>query len=163
GTDPGDFYCEHVYYVSQAQAAARGSSVLRNAAGERLVGFLHVPEDRFTAGLGGAYTEAARQRGTREVVGAALRGYTEDLAPGERAHAVRLGPHGGAARRRPGARPGERALGRARLRELPPAGRALHGRRAGRDLVHGRAPRRHGRPPRGPARRLPPRRRRAGR
>lgn len=90
GTDPGDFYCEHVFYASEAQAAAPGSAVQRNASGERLTGFLHLPDDQWTGGAGGAYTEADRHRGTREVVGAALRGYYDDLAPQVRQDPLRI-------------------------------------------------------------------------
>ena len=82
GTDPGDFYCEHMYFLAQRAAEAPGSSVLRNSQGERLVGFLHVPGDQYRYGEPGqGYTLDERHAGTREVVGAALRGYVDAIAP----------------------------------------------------------------------------------
>jgi hypothetical protein len=92
GTDPGNFYCEHIFYASQREADRPGSSVATNAFGERLAGFLHVPDDAWTSGGGGSYAEADRHRGTREVVGAALRGYFDDIAaaPGGASGPVRI-------------------------------------------------------------------------
>ncbi len=78
GADPGDFYCEHAFFTAQTAAEAPGSSVVRNAHGERLVGFLHVPRDAATESVDAVADQAGRHRGTREVVGAALRGYVDD-------------------------------------------------------------------------------------
>lgn len=92
GTDPGDFYCEHAFYVAGREAHRPGTSIRRNAEGEPLVGFLHVPADAWTAQAGGGYSQAVRHGATREVVGAALRGYVEDAAraPGAGAGPVRI-------------------------------------------------------------------------
>jgi hypothetical protein len=43
GTDPGDFYCEHAFFTQQRFASEVG--VQKNAFGEPLCGFLHVPTD----------------------------------------------------------------------------------------------------------------------
>ena len=52
--------------------------VLKNAAGERLVGFLHVPRDAATDVAAPVTDQATRHAGTREVIGAALRGYVDE-------------------------------------------------------------------------------------
>ncbi|HVY60322.1 MAG TPA: hypothetical protein VHF22_01660, partial [Planctomycetota bacterium] len=70
--------------------AKAGSSVVKNASGERLVGFLHVPPDDFTETTGAKYAQAARHAGTREVVGAAVRGYFEDAAAAVKKDPVKL-------------------------------------------------------------------------
>ncbi len=78
GTDPGDYYCEHLFFVGQREALRSDSSIVKNAAGEPLVGFLHVPKDNF-GGRVGEYTQAERHAGTREVVGVALRGFVDEV------------------------------------------------------------------------------------
>ncbi len=80
GTDPGDFYCEHMFFTAQGHAMHPGSTVLSNSHGERLVGFLHVPGDAHLSAAPESYRQADRHRGTREVVGAALRGYYDQAA-----------------------------------------------------------------------------------
>ena len=45
-----------------------GTAVGLNAQGERLVGFLHVPQDAHTSVVGDRYVQAERHQGTREVV-----------------------------------------------------------------------------------------------
>ncbi|MEW5854199.1 MAG: hypothetical protein AB2A00_35825 [Myxococcota bacterium] len=90
GTDPGDFYCEHMFFTTQQEASKRGSSVATNAHGEKLVGFLHIPRDEHTSVDGSAYTQAERHQGTREVVGAAIRGYYLDASAKDRSGPVRL-------------------------------------------------------------------------
>src|SRR4051812_11251638 len=45
GKDPGNFYCEHMFFVAQREANQPGSCVLTNSCGEKLVGFLHIPMD----------------------------------------------------------------------------------------------------------------------
>lgn len=80
GTDPGDFYCEHAFFGAQLEASRPDSSVVTNQHGESLVGFLHLPSDPYanqTERTG--YTQDSRHAGTREVVGAALRGYYEQI------------------------------------------------------------------------------------
>jgi pyrrolidone-carboxylate peptidase len=78
GDDPGDFYCEHAFFTASTAAHAPGSSIATNAEGEKLVGFLHVPGDDAAYRAESVADQAARHAGTREVVGAALRGYVED-------------------------------------------------------------------------------------
>ena len=81
GTDPGDFYCEHMFFSAQTSSLKPGSSIVANSEGEKLVGFLHVPRDNWSEGAGGPYTQEQRHGGTREVIGAALRGYFDAAAP----------------------------------------------------------------------------------
>lgn len=81
GTDPGDFYCEHMFFRAQQHAQKPGSSVVKNEQGELLVGFLHVPWDRATSAPPpdgsepAPYTQEERHDALSRVVGAALRGY----------------------------------------------------------------------------------------
>jgi pyrrolidone-carboxylate peptidase len=82
GSDPGDFYCEHAFFVAQKEAQSPGASVVKNGAGETLTGFLHVPPDVHT------YRDPepgidvdVRHKNMRSVVGAALRGYYEQALP----------------------------------------------------------------------------------
>jgi pyrrolidone-carboxylate peptidase len=81
GDDPGDFYCEHMFFSAQ-HAAATSASVVTNADGDKLVGFLHCPWDAHTSRdpAQGGYTQAQRHGATREVVGAALKGWFDDAA-----------------------------------------------------------------------------------
>jgi hypothetical protein len=89
GTDPGDFYCEHMFYLAQREAARAGTSLARNSEGEPLVGFLHFPDDPYSGG-GRTYTQEQRHAGAREVVGAALRGYFEEAAAADRKGPVKV-------------------------------------------------------------------------
>jgi pyrrolidone-carboxylate peptidase len=82
GSDPGDFYCEHAFFITQSEARSPTSSVVKNAAGETLTGFLHVPPDVHT------YRDPepgidvdTRHKNMRSVIGAALRGYYEQALP----------------------------------------------------------------------------------
>jgi pyrrolidone-carboxylate peptidase len=79
GDDPGDFYCEHMFFSAQ-QAATSSPTLARNAEGEKLVGFLHCPWDAETSRdpAQASYTLAQRHGRTREVVGAALKGWFDD-------------------------------------------------------------------------------------
>lgn len=82
GDDPGDFYCEHAFYLGQKTANEPGSAVVKNAQGERLVGFLHVPPDSHTNSEPLASIDPAqRHDGMREVVGSAMKGYFDEAAP----------------------------------------------------------------------------------
>lgn len=91
GTDPGNYYCEHMFFESQ-RAAAASSSVGKNASGEHLVGFLHCPQDGFVLQdpVSAGYALADRHAGTREVVGAALAGYFPDAKRAAGTGAVRM-------------------------------------------------------------------------
>ncbi len=64
--DAGDYYCEHVFFVSEQFAREPNSSVLTDGAGHPMVGFIHVPTKGNVVG-------------TQRVVAAALRGYSEVL------------------------------------------------------------------------------------
>ncbi|MEQ8273077.1 MAG: hypothetical protein RMA76_10840 [Deltaproteobacteria bacterium] len=80
--DAGDFYCEHVFHVAQREALASSSSVMRNGQGERLVGFIHIPQDsQATQAPDPTPTDAeqaARHAQTRQVVGAGIAGYFDE-------------------------------------------------------------------------------------
>lgn len=78
GTDPGDYYCEHMFFQTQKEALKNGSSVVTNPRGEKLVGFLHIPSDAHTYVENSTYTQAERHADTRQVVGSALRGFYDD-------------------------------------------------------------------------------------
>lgn len=79
GDDPGNFYCEHAFFLGQHAAEAPGSVVARNEAGERLVGFLHVPHDgQSQSTTAPKLPQDERHRANREVVGSALRGYVDE-------------------------------------------------------------------------------------
>ncbi len=81
-SDAGDFYCEHVFHVAQREALASSSTVMSNSHGERLVGFIHLPQDaQATQAPTASPTDAqlaARHGDTRRVVGAAIAGYYDD-------------------------------------------------------------------------------------
>jgi len=78
GTDPGNFYCEHMFFSTQTAAAKAGSSVVDNAEGESLTGFLHLPGDReATADLSETYTRKDSKKDAQAVVGSALRGWID--------------------------------------------------------------------------------------
>lgn len=89
--DAGGYYCAHLLFLADEGGAACGSSVLQNAEGERLVGFLHVPRDAESTGGAPRRPPAERHRETRLVVAAGLRGYAEEVwARGERCARVLL-------------------------------------------------------------------------
>lgn len=90
GTDPGDFYCEHMFFSAQIAASLPGSAVCTNKAGEKLVGFLHLPSDAHTSGELPVESQDARHEKTRQVVGAALRGYYEAARSSSGSGPVRL-------------------------------------------------------------------------
>lgn len=80
GTDPGNFYCEHAFFTLQRFAAEVG--IKKNAQGEPLCGFLHVPFDaECGAAANATFDLAKRYAGHRRVVGAALLGYFEAAKP----------------------------------------------------------------------------------
>jgi hypothetical protein len=79
GEDPGDFYCSHACYTGQLTVRAAGSSVVTNADGEPLAGFLHVPRDPETTTWTRPIDPAKRHAATREVLGAALTSMIFDI------------------------------------------------------------------------------------
>lgn len=86
--DAGAYYCEHALFVSLHQAGEAHSSIVRGSHGP-LVGFLHLPADRLAtmdpnerdaAVVQRAQVERqALHRHTQQVVGAALRGYCQEV------------------------------------------------------------------------------------
>lgn len=91
GSDPGDYFCEHVFYAAQYAAILDpGQSVAANVQGERLVGFLHIPGDDATAKPPRELDQTSRHAATRQVVGAALRGYVDAALPQAGTGPVRL-------------------------------------------------------------------------
>lgn len=83
GSDPGDFYCEHAFFTTTAAAFRADTSILKNAHGEVLTGFLHVPSDAFTYTTANQAekVQAERHSERRDIVGAAIRGFYEDARP----------------------------------------------------------------------------------
>src|SRR5262249_44362178 len=82
--DPGNFYCEHMFWSTQVEAAHADSSVLENDHGETLTGFLHVPSDALTDSPpppepADPAAQAERHASTRHVVGAAIRGWFDEI------------------------------------------------------------------------------------
>ncbi len=76
GTDPGNFYCEHAFFTLQRFAAEVG--ITKNAQGEPLCGFLHVPYDAHCGDPPDAAIDlATRYAAHRKVVGAAVHGWFE--------------------------------------------------------------------------------------
>ena len=74
-TDAGHFYCNHMLWAISQWAAQPDSSVGRNAHGEPLIGFLHVPGDDATTVAGSVgYARKQAQSELRSVVGAAVLG-----------------------------------------------------------------------------------------
>lgn len=74
GADPGNFYCEHAFFTLQRFAAEVG--ITKNAHGEPLCGFLHVPSDaQCGAAPSAAIDVATRYAAHRQVVGAAIQGW----------------------------------------------------------------------------------------
>ncbi|MBI5510298.1 MAG: hypothetical protein HY903_16190 [Deltaproteobacteria bacterium] len=78
GGDPGNTYCEHVFFLAQEAAHAADSAVVTNRQGEKLVGFLHVPRDVYT-GSTRPFVPRERYAGIVEVVGAGLSGYVREV------------------------------------------------------------------------------------
>jgi hypothetical protein len=77
GDDPGDYYCEHALFVQQRFAFEAG--ILKNAHGESLTGFLHVPHDEHTGKPADEPIDASQRYARhREVVGAAVFGFFHD-------------------------------------------------------------------------------------
>lgn len=76
GTDPGNFYCEHAFFTLQRFATEVG--IKKNAQGEPLCGFLHVPWDADCGAPPTATIDPAKRYAThRKVVGAAIHGWFE--------------------------------------------------------------------------------------
>ncbi len=91
GTDPGDFYCEHMFYSTQVAAQQPGTSILRNEQGESLTGFLHMPGDReATDNASEDYTRKTSQKDAQAVVGSALRGWIDTALPQVSSGPVRM-------------------------------------------------------------------------
>jgi len=102
GTDPGNYYCEHAFYTGTRLANELDSSVLRNDENEPLVGFMHVPNDRWSSKpVDFEAPQSERHERTRDLVGAAISGYLDaakvDIGEGDtfRILLTGYGPFGG--------------------------------------------------------------------
>lgn len=82
----GSYYCAHLYYVSLASARATTSSIRRDASGEPLVGFLHVPADGQAVGHPADAARPAHVRHARtiDVVARAVHGLVDELERAEK-------------------------------------------------------------------------------
>ena len=74
----GAYYCAHVLYATSRFAQDVRTSVVRDASGDPLVGFLHVPADAEAAGIEGRLGRA-RHHNTMRILACALRGVAEEL------------------------------------------------------------------------------------
>jgi pyrrolidone-carboxylate peptidase len=93
GDDAGDFYCEHTTWLLLENGKSPTTSLVRDQGGrgDPMCGFLHLPSDPATfepPTQPPAYDLAQRHANTRQVVGAALRGFYDQVAP-----QVPKGPH----------------------------------------------------------------------
>ena len=66
GPDMGNYYCEHTFFMLQHYAVNTCTTLARDAAGDALVGFMHVPD--YEGDM------AARHAATAQAVALALRG-----------------------------------------------------------------------------------------
>ncbi|OGQ16914.1 MAG: hypothetical protein A2138_16630 [Deltaproteobacteria bacterium RBG_16_71_12] len=81
GTDPGNFYCEHAFFTLQRFATEVG--IKKNAQGEPLCGFLHVPWDADCGAPPTAIIDPAKRYAAhRKVVGAAIQGWFQAAKAG---------------------------------------------------------------------------------
>ena len=91
GSDAGNFYCEHMFYATQREAAKPATSVVKNPQGESLTGFLHLPGDReATADASEGYRRGDSSKDARAVVGSALRGWIDTALPKAGSGPVRM-------------------------------------------------------------------------
>ncbi len=70
--EAGDYYCEHTCWALNDEAKKPTSSVVKDASGKPLAGFLHLPGQLDAPG-------PKRHQATQQVVGAAFRGYTDTI------------------------------------------------------------------------------------
>jgi len=78
-SEAGGYYCEHTLFSTLDQASQPGSSVVQGDGGA-LAGFLHVPDDKQTYDSAEVADQAKRHEDTRKVVGAAFRGYFDQIS-----------------------------------------------------------------------------------
>lgn len=78
----GSYYCAHVLWQSSTWARAAGTTVALDAAGDPLVGFLHVPGDPETEQSPDARPRPKRERHARtmRILTWALRGFLKEIA-----------------------------------------------------------------------------------
>ncbi len=74
----GAYYCAHVLWLASGAAGEEATTLVRDGAGDPLVGFLHVPADAETTGHPGR-ARFDRHRGTARVVACALAGILDEL------------------------------------------------------------------------------------
>lgn len=77
--EAGGYYCEHTLFSTLEEAQQPGSSVVTGESG-KLDGFLHLPDDAETYDHAEVADQATRHEGTRKVVGAAFRGYFDQIS-----------------------------------------------------------------------------------
>ncbi len=78
-SEAGGYYCEHTLFSTLEASSKPGSSVVQGQDGA-LAGFLHVPDDEATYSRDPVADQAQRHEQTRRVVGAALRGYFDQIS-----------------------------------------------------------------------------------
>ncbi len=78
-SEAGGYYCEHTLFSTLDEASKPGSSVVQGEGGP-LAGFLHLPDDEQTYDKAEVADQAKRHENTRKVVGAAFRGYFDQIS-----------------------------------------------------------------------------------
>ena len=78
-SEAGGYYCEHTLFSTLDEATKEGSSVVEGEGG-KLAGFLHLPDDEQTYDKAEVADQAKRHDKTRKVVGAAFRGYFDQIS-----------------------------------------------------------------------------------
>ena len=78
-SEAGGYYCEHTLFSTLDEATKEGSSVV-DGDGGKLAGFLHLPDDEQTYDKAEVADQAGRHEKTRKVVGAAFRGYFDQIS-----------------------------------------------------------------------------------
>lgn len=77
--EAGGYYCEHTLFSTLEESQQAGSSVVTGESG-KLDGFLHLPDDPETYSRQEVADQAKRHESTRKVVGAAFRGYFDQIS-----------------------------------------------------------------------------------
>lgn len=78
-SEAGGYYCEHTLFSTLDEATKEGSSVVEGDGG-KLAGFLHLPDDEQTYDKAEVADQGKRHADTRKVVGAAFRGYFDQIS-----------------------------------------------------------------------------------
>jgi pyrrolidone-carboxylate peptidase len=78
GTDPGNFYCEHMFFSIQNAGNEPGTSIIKNDFNEPLTGFLHLPGDQeATNTKNTSYTRLQSRKDTQAIFGSLLRSWID--------------------------------------------------------------------------------------